>query len=131
MSRTEFFVGIDVSKKRLDVDLRPGGETFSVDNQSRGHEELVKRLKALKPALIVIEASGGLQTLVCGALSRSLEDRLVASGIELISEIRGEVPEVVRAALDGSLMQPCFLLPGAHSRRRRGRARQASAAEVS
>jgi transposase len=68
MSRTEFFVGIDVSKKRLDVAVRPGGETFSVDNQPRGHDELVKRLKAFKPTLIVIEASGGLQTPVCGAL---------------------------------------------------------------
>jgi hypothetical protein len=41
------FVGIDRSKTRLDVALRPGDETFSVANNPRGIASLVKRLKQL------------------------------------------------------------------------------------
>src|SRR4051794_28963499 len=53
------FVGIDVSKDRLDVALRPGG-AFRVPNDPAGHADLVRRLAALAPALVVLEATGGL-----------------------------------------------------------------------
>src|SRR6185369_15649548 len=52
-------VGIDVSKDRLDVAVRPSGETFSVDNDESGCAELRKRLTKLKPERIVLEATGG------------------------------------------------------------------------
>ena len=39
------YVGIDVSKDRLDVHLRPGGEAFSVVRDGKGLDELVTRLK--------------------------------------------------------------------------------------
>ena len=41
----QVFVGIDVSKARLDVARRPGAESFSVTNNQRGIATLVKRLK--------------------------------------------------------------------------------------
>jgi hypothetical protein len=42
----QVFVGIDVSKARLDAALRPGAG-FSVTNNQRGTATLVKRLKKL------------------------------------------------------------------------------------
>ena len=65
----------------------------------------------------------GIHVLLCGAVSRELEERLVAHGIEIVSGIRGEVNEVIRAKLDGCLTQPCFMMPGCHPRRRAGRSR--------
>jgi transposase len=52
-------VGIDVSKAQLDVSVRPSGEKFSVANDEAGHQELLKRLKKLKPERIVLEPTGG------------------------------------------------------------------------
>ncbi len=52
------YVGIDVSKARLDVHIYPSGEDFSFSNATKGHAELAIRLARLKIALIVIEATG-------------------------------------------------------------------------
>src|SRR4051812_23733924 len=38
------FVGIDVSKQRLDVHVRPSGEQWSVDNDPKGYSRLVEKL---------------------------------------------------------------------------------------
>lgn len=62
------FVGIDVSKDRLDVHVRPGSEVFAVARDSDGLEELVVRLQALAPQLIVVEATGGFETVVASAI---------------------------------------------------------------
>jgi len=57
-------VGIDVSKERLDVAVRPSGERFSTSNDERGRHELRKRLRRLRPERIVLEPTGGYETLV-------------------------------------------------------------------
>ena len=69
MTRAEVFVGIDVSKARLDVALGFAGELMGVDNDARGIAELVGRLLKLGPELIVLEASGGLATGLVGELA--------------------------------------------------------------
>ena len=38
------YVGVDVSKKQLDVAIRPLGKVFGVINDRRGISQLVKRL---------------------------------------------------------------------------------------
>lgn len=63
------FVGIDVSKARLDVALRPSGEHWRSPNDEAGITELVGRLRVLGPALIVLEAAGGLERLVVAGLA--------------------------------------------------------------
>lgn len=63
------FVGIDVSKDRLDVHLRPQGEAFAVPRDSEGLEALAARLQALKPELVVLEATGGFETVVAAGLA--------------------------------------------------------------
>jgi transposase len=60
-------VGIDVSKDHLDVAARPG-DRFRVANAPGGVAELVARLAALAPALVVIEATGGYEAEALAAL---------------------------------------------------------------
>ena len=54
------FVGIDVSKDRLDVAVLPSGESWPTANQDEDIQSLVKRIRALKPELIVLEATAPL-----------------------------------------------------------------------
>jgi len=63
------FVGIDVSKDRLDVHVRPSGEVFGVARDGEGLEELVARLRPLAPTLVVLEATGGFEAVVAAALA--------------------------------------------------------------
>jgi transposase len=65
----DVFVGIDVSKDRLDVHVRPGGEAFAVARDGKGLEELVGRLVELAPQLVALEATGGFETIAAAALA--------------------------------------------------------------
>jgi transposase len=65
----EHFVGIDVAKDRLGVHLRPSGESFAVGRDGEGLARLVERLRALAPALVVLEATGGFERVVASALA--------------------------------------------------------------
>lgn len=65
----DVFVGIDVSKSRLDVAVRPSGEIWQFTNDEAGFASLVGRLKPLEPKLVVMEATGGYQAPVVAALS--------------------------------------------------------------
>jgi transposase len=64
----QIFVGIDVAKDRLDVHVRPGGESFTVARDGEGLAALVDRLKQVAPALIVLEATGGFEITVAAAV---------------------------------------------------------------
>jgi len=61
-------VGIDVSKDRLDVAVRPSGEAFAVSRNAAGIEQLVARLRKLSPHIVALEATGGFETVVVAAL---------------------------------------------------------------
>jgi transposase len=61
-------VGIDVSKARLDVAIRPSFERFSVANDESGHKELRRRLVKLKPERIVLEPTGGYEAQIVQVL---------------------------------------------------------------
>jgi len=63
------FIGIDVSKDRLDVHVRPLGDAFSVMHDAEGIAALLDRLKKVAPTLIVLEATGGLQTRVAAGIA--------------------------------------------------------------
>ena len=72
MSKTdvERFVGIDVSKESLDVQIDPCEERAwqHLAYDDAGVAGLAKRLCALAPTLIVLEATGGLETRVASEL---------------------------------------------------------------
>ena len=72
-STTKVYAGIDVSKGRLEVAVRPVGERFDVPNDDAGIDELVGGLRQRHPALVVLESTGGLE--------RSLVAALAASGL--------------------------------------------------
>ncbi len=63
------YIGIDVSKARLDVAVRPGGQAWSVDNDEAGIDGLVAKLTGMAPSLVLLEASGGYERPVTAALA--------------------------------------------------------------
>ena len=65
---TSSYVGIDVSKDRLDVAVVRAKQTVQVDNTQKGINELVVWMQELEPELIVVEATGGYQRAVVEAL---------------------------------------------------------------
>lgn len=73
MSSIQLYAGVDVSKERLDVSLRPTGDSFRVPNDAAGIDELLTRLEEARPALVVLEATGGFE--------RSLAAALAAAGL--------------------------------------------------
>ena len=69
MKKFPLFVGIDVSKDRLDVAVRPTGETWQVPYDAEGISSLVGNLRELVPQLVVLEATGGMELAVAGELA--------------------------------------------------------------
>jgi transposase len=61
-NQIESFVGIDVAKNTLDIRLEPAGESLHVAYDDAGIAEIRRRLIALAPTLIVMEATGGLES---------------------------------------------------------------------
>jgi transposase len=70
------FIGIDVSKAALDVHVRPDGTALRVPDTRSGVRRLVTRLARLTPALVVADATGGLE--------RPLVDALHAAGLPTV-----------------------------------------------
>jgi transposase len=64
----ETYVGIDVSKDRLDVAVLGKQQAWQVENTCQGIDELVHWMQELQPELIVVEATGGYQRTVVDAL---------------------------------------------------------------
>lgn len=64
MNNSDLYVGIDVSKLNLDVATVPSGESWSESNDEKGASSLVSRLSTIDPRLIVLEATGGYESLV-------------------------------------------------------------------
>jgi transposase len=69
MTDSPVFVGIDVAKAQLDVHVLPAGLAFACPNDPAGLADLVARLQPLGPALIVLEATGGLEYAAAAALA--------------------------------------------------------------
>ncbi|MBI2855728.1 MAG: IS110 family transposase [Chloroflexi bacterium] len=68
MERGTVFIGIDVSKAHLDVAVLPTGQGWRESNDEAGRTRLVEQISALTPALVVLEATGGLEAPLAGAL---------------------------------------------------------------
>lgn len=58
MSSSDIFVGIDLSKSELEIGLLPQTRTWKLSNDEWGLTQLVKRLAALRPRLVAVEATG-------------------------------------------------------------------------
>ena len=88
MTPAPWFVGIDVSKAQLDIALRPEGR-FVVPNDETGRTHVVEHLRALPVALIVLEATGGLELPLIGAL--------VAAGLPVVVANPRQVRDFAKA----------------------------------
>ena len=101
------FAGIDISKDRLDMHLRPLSEVFAVANDGKGMEELADRLRALGVSLAVVEATGGYEVTVAAVLC--------AAGVPLAVVNPRQIRDFARAtgklaktdALDAEAVDPC------------------------
>src|SRR5437867_6373001 len=82
-------VGVDVAKDRLDVAVRPSGETWSAANDEAGITALVARLRPLGPALLVCEATGGFERAAIAALA--------AAGLPVVVANPRQVRDFARA----------------------------------
>lgn len=72
-------IGIDVGKRELAIHALPSGEHWTSPTTARALRTLATRLAALAPAVIVVEATGGYEIPVLGALAeRELPVSLVA-----------------------------------------------------
>lgn len=65
----DVFVGIDISKDKLDIAVLPGDESWSVSNDDRGIQELGAKLAELGPRIVLMEATGGFERRVLAVLA--------------------------------------------------------------
>jgi transposase len=75
---TAVFVGIDVAQARLDIATRPG-VPFSVPHHEAGIATVVEQMRQLAPTLIVLEATGALETALTSALVEAALPVVVAN----------------------------------------------------
>ena len=61
MDESHVSIGIDVSKDFLDWAATGTSSSGRVANDPAGHQSLLQTLKALKPAWIILEATGSLE----------------------------------------------------------------------
>src|SRR5262245_27198268 len=69
MSTPPVFVGIDVSKHQLEVAVRPLARQWTVPYDEAGIGRLLTELRQLGPTLVILEATGGLEMALAGALA--------------------------------------------------------------
>ena len=62
------YVGIDVGSVELVVAIGTDGPVWQIRNDTNGVAELLERLRAVEPALIVMEPTGGYEIPVAAAL---------------------------------------------------------------
>lgn len=64
------------------------------------------------PSKVAVLDDNNVDTLICGAVSRSFAAMVIHYGIELVPFISGSVEDVLNAYLRGSLSDPQFFMPG-------------------
>jgi predicted Fe-Mo cluster-binding NifX family protein len=98
----------DVASRILLVDIEKGQEV-------RRNYRTVVQSDTLTRAQYVSQF--GIQVLICGAISWSLENALSSIGVLVIGCICGPVEDVLNAYLNDTLSKSAFILPGCLNRR--------------
>jgi transposase len=83
------FVGIDVSKDRLDIAVHPSGEPFALSRDATGLDALLARLVPLAPRIVALEATGGYEMVVAATLG--------AAGLPVVVVNPAQVRDFARA----------------------------------
>ena len=93
----------DVCRQAIVVDV-DGGRISSRSTET---------LESANPATKIDRlAALGVDTLVCGAISTSLQRDLVDRGIQVLGFVAGEVDDVIRAVVNRALSDPSLRMPG-------------------
>jgi transposase len=75
------FIGVDISKERLDIGVSREGESWQANNDEVGIRLTAGRLAEIQPALVVVESTGGLETaLIVELCTRQIPVALVNPG---------------------------------------------------
>lgn len=150
---TQMYVGIDVSEAHLDLALHTG-ETWREPYTPEGLDRLLARLRTLSVALVVLEATGGLERLLAAVLAAQglplailnprrirafavaegllaktdqIDARLIARFAERIRPLAQRLPTPEQAELDALVLRRRQLLEMlAAERHRLGRSPQAA-----
>jgi transposase len=135
MTKSQVFVGIDVSQATLEVAVRPTGEGWQVANDEIAFGDLVEQVRTLKPSLIVLEATGGMHVPVVAALAaaklpvvamnpRQVRDFAKATGklaktdridAQVLAHFAEALRPEVRPLLDAATQELAFLVARRHS----------------
>jgi transposase len=83
------FVGIDVSKERLDLALEGEPRSWSLNNDEEGLCQVAEQLGEVQPSLVVVESTGGLE--------RALISELCAAHIPVALVNPGRVREFAKS----------------------------------
>jgi len=102
----------DVSREALVLTIEDGAIT------SRSTESIETSMTQLKLERLT---ALGIQTLVCGAITEPLQHELSARGVKVIGFVAGEIDDVVRSLLDGTLPTRALCMPGCCGRQNRFR----------
>jgi len=70
-TETEIFVGIDISKAKLDIAIHGQKKVTQQSNDTKGIAQVVTQMQDIRPKLIVVEASGGYETPLAIALAEA------------------------------------------------------------
>jgi len=103
---------LDTAERLWVQDLDDGSQT-PADIVDFRHPDLRHRMQFIRGL--------GIQTLLCGAVSRQLHNLLLEAGIAVRPWLTGDVEDIAAAYSEGRLTGNRFLLPGCRKRRRRGR----------
>ena len=98
------YVGIDVSKARVDVAVRPTGQRWGVSYNESEVEELVAQMVDLRPNLVLLEATGGLELSLVAALAAAALPVVVVNPRQVRSFARATGTLAKTDALDAEVL---------------------------
>jgi len=132
LCRTGMKVGVSTWKERISPVFDVAQKMTVVELEDwREIRRQQETLSAIEPERRTRQVADlGVDILICGKISRLLEQMLESSGVQVISDTCGPVHEVLDAFVTGRLTERAFLTPGCrcrrhqfHGRRRGGRER--------
>ena len=103
---------LDVAQRLVVAELEAGNE-ISRKEEPVAETDIFRRVQRIREL--------GVDVLICGAVSRPLEDMLRANGVQVIPWICGPADDVLELFISGQPLSPNYLMPGCCGRGRRGR----------
>ena len=105
---------LDVARRLVVAELEAGNE-ISRKEEPVAETDIFRRAQRIREL--------GVDMLICGAVSRPLEDMLRANGVQVIPWVCGPVDDVLELFISGQPLSPDYLMPGCCGRGQRGRGR--------